>query len=82
MQADKKIIEAMVTLLESEVAYGICMYGYELNAYRMEDGRIVVNSLRYHPVTHQESYVFEEIFDTALEAAIFYEKKRHELDLR
>lgn len=81
MQADEKIIQAMVTLLENEVAYGICLYAYELQTYQLHDGRFAVNSLRYDPETGKEHYVFEELFGTALEAATFFENKRRELGL-
>jgi len=79
-EREKQIINALVILLDSNVGYEIGFFRGMLSTYQLEDGRFVVNRKDYIP-NQGDKYLYEEIFDSSLEAAEFFEKKRREHEL-
>jgi hypothetical protein len=72
IEPNEKIIDALVTLLESNVGYEITFFGRMLSIYQHEDGRFVVNG---------DKILQEEVFDNAHEAVEFFEQKRREHEI-
>lgn len=81
IERDEKVINALVILLESNVGYGINMFGDMLQLYQLEDLRFAVNRYNQDPESRKTKWVFEELFDDAREAVEFFEQKRREYEL-
>lgn len=80
IENDEKVIEALVTLLESNIGYGIDLFGL-LSLYQLEDGRFSVNRFVYDSETREFLHDFEELFENARQAVEFFEKKRQEYEV-
>ena len=77
IERDEKVINALETLLESNVGYQISFFGGMLAVYQLEDGRFVVNRKDWVK-NIGDQYHYEEIFENAREAVEFFELKRRE----
>ena len=77
IERDEKVINALKTLLESNVGYEIVFYGGMLALYQLEDGRFVVNRKDWVKDIGDQ-YFYEETFENAREAVEFFELKRRE----
>lgn len=80
MHDDEKILNAIVTLLESNVGYGIEFFGV-LTLNQLEDLSYAVSHKKYEAETRVYVFDFEEIFIDAKEAAEFFLQKRREYEL-
>ncbi len=81
IERDEKVINALETLLESNVGYQIGFFGGMLAVYQLEDGRFVVNRKDYNSESRVTTWAYEEIFENARDAAEFFEQKRREHEL-
>ena len=81
VEGNKKITDALITLLESGSGYKISFFGGLLSLRQLEDGRFSVNRIDLDAETGKENWIFEEIFVDAREAAKFFERKRREYRL-
>jgi hypothetical protein len=79
---DEKVMEAMVTILESNVGYQISLVSDLLQLYQLHDLRFAVNRYEYDPENPSKSkWIYEELFDNARDAVEFFEQKRREYEL-
>jgi len=81
MHNDNEISKAIVTLLESNVGYGIEFFGGILSLYQLEDLTYVVGYKKYNSETQELDFDFEQIFTDAKEATSFFLQKRREYEL-
>lgn len=81
MHNDEKISEAIITLLESNVGYGIEFWGRTLEVSQLEDLTFLVTHERYNPETRKFDFDLEKIFTNAKEATHFFLQKRREYEL-
>lgn len=81
IKRDEKVINALVFLLETNIGYGISLFGL-LDLYQLEDQRFAVNR---HAQDVESSggnkWIYEEIFEDVREAVEFFEQKRREYEL-
>ena len=72
--------DAMVTLLESNVGYGIELFQM-LSIYQLEDLTFAVNYEKYVESTANLEHQYERIFTSAREAVAFFceEREKHRL---
>ena len=77
VERDEKIINALETLLGSNIGYEISFFGGMLAVYQLEDGRFVVNRKDWVKDIGDQ-YHYEETFENAREAVEFFELKRRE----
>ncbi len=78
---DEKILQAIVTLLESNVGYGIEFFGFRLLIRQLEDLTFAVSHQKYNPETRQDIFDFEKIFVDVQEATNFFLQKRLEYEI-
>lgn len=78
---DQKVIDALVTLLESNAGYQIGFFGGLLSLSQGEAGRFTVNRIEYDAETRISNWIFEETFGDPREAAEWFERKRREYQL-
>ena len=81
VERDEKVIDALVTLLESNVGYQIDFFGGLLSLYQLEDLRFSVNRYEHDAKSGRNKWIFEEIFENARDAVEFFEQKRRECEL-
>lgn len=82
IKQDEKVINSLVTLLESNVGYEISFCNNLLQLYQLEDLRFAVNRYEYDAENPSKSrWIYEELFDDAREAVEFFEQKRREYKL-
>lgn len=81
IERNKKVEDALVTLLESNVGYNVDLFCF-LTLRHLEDGTFAVSRHEYdeaHP--SQLRFMYEEIFEDARKAVEFFEEKRREYEL-
>lgn len=78
---DEKISKAIITLLESNIGYGIEFFGLELHIRQLEDLTFAVGHEKYNTETRRTEFDFEKLFDNATEAIEFFLQKRREYEL-
>ena len=82
IERDEKVINSLVTILESNVGYQISMYSDLLQLYQLEDLRFAVNRYNYNPDEPSRfKWIYEELFDDAREAVDFFEQERRKYEL-
>lgn len=82
IERDEKVINALVTILESNIGYQINLAGGLLRLYQLHDLRFAVNRYEYNPENpERDKWVYEELFDDARQAVEFFEQKRREYEL-
>ncbi|MCD9186003.1 MAG: hypothetical protein LUM44_06200 [Pyrinomonadaceae bacterium] len=79
---DAKIAQAIVTLLQSNVGYGIEFFGFTLPLRHLDNLDFAVSRKKYDPETQRDDLDFEKIFTDGKEAADFFLRKRREYELR
>ena len=81
MHNDNKISEAIITLLESNVGYGIEFFGGMLKLIQLEDLTFAISHEKFDAETKKFHFKFEKIFTDANEATHFFLQKRREYEL-
>lgn len=69
MIQDEKITQALVTLLESNIGYGIDFFGGMLKLYQLEDTRFSVNHFCYNHL--DQNTTMRKYLQTHLKPLIF-----------
>lgn len=78
---DAKIAQAIITLLQSNVGYGIEFFGFALHIRQLESLEFAVSREKYNPETQRDEFDFEKIFTDVREATEFFLQKRREYQL-
>lgn len=81
MHDDEKIAEAILTLLESNVGYGIEFFGLMLSVRQLDDLTFAVSHEKFNPEIKDFEFDFEKLFENAREATEFFLKLRREYQL-
>jgi len=78
---DEKVVEALVTLLESNVGYSISLFE-SLQLHQLEDMKFAVNRYEHNPAKPGKvKWIYEKLFEDAREAVEFFEQERRKYEL-
>lgn len=78
---EEKMLNAIVTLLEFNVGYGVEFFGLQLHIRQLEDLSFAVSHKKYDIETKEHVFNFEKLFDDVTEAAEFFLQKRREFEI-
>lgn len=80
MEVNQKIVEAMVTLLESGIGYSVSLVP-ELVVRPLHDGTFAVEREQYDEKSKNFHHVYEKIFQHPRAAVEFFEQERIKYEL-